>query len=134
MINNLEPYNKAQLIEFVKTQIEEYQKLESISNGRANSINEMSHMIAGLQNQVAKLEKERNELNGKNTCLNNQAKSIRHAHTSLVQNDDFEESIFKCYYRVPVEEFNKLTEVILSSKGFGGNQQAKQLREEVTNE
>ena len=28
MINNLESYNKAQLIELVKTQIEEYQKLE----------------------------------------------------------------------------------------------------------
>ena len=32
MINNLESYNKAQLIELVKTQIEEYQKLEKELN------------------------------------------------------------------------------------------------------
>ena len=176
MINNLESYNKARLIELVKTQIEEYQKLEknlgliklgieqqhkqlisceTALDERNNKVSLQASRIAELEKDNAdlqecfdtcyaeleatrvahdELEKERNELNGKNTCLNNQAKSIRHAHTNLVQNDDFEESIFKCYYRVPVEEFNKLTEVILSSKGFGGNQQAKQLREGVNHE
>ena len=45
MINNLESYNKAQLIELVKTQIEEYQKLEKERDALDNQLHELYHAM-----------------------------------------------------------------------------------------
>ena len=45
MINNLESYNKARLIELVKTQIEEYQKLEKERDALDNQLHELYHAM-----------------------------------------------------------------------------------------
>jgi len=55
MINNLESYNKAQLIELVKTQIEEYQKLDKALR---HSEKCGSESTITLSNKIAELEKE----------------------------------------------------------------------------
>jgi len=67
MINNIESYNKAQLIELVKTQIEEYQKLEKT--------------IKSLTDGVAHFNKSRGDMNPLLTAyieaLTEQGKQLR---------------------------------------------------------
>jgi len=79
VINNLESYNKAQLIELVKTQIEEYQKLEKnlglIKLGIEQqhkqliscetALDERNDKVSLQASRIAELEKERDEIEDK---------------------------------------------------------------------
>ena len=56
MINNLESYNKAQLIELVKTQIEEYQKLDKDHASLKKFVNFQGEVVTNSEIEIADLE------------------------------------------------------------------------------
>lgn len=68
MINNLESYNKAQLIDIVKTQIEEYQKLDKQNASLKKFVNFQSEVVANADIEIAELEKEVMRLNSIISC------------------------------------------------------------------